>query len=254
MPGRSRSGPSGRSPSGCRNTCRPARSNDCGEESPVAPGGVVAVYMPAADESDPDLNHVHLVRAHADEREWCLVERLLLDRRRAVAVPARAPQAHPRREQVPLPWVGADRVAEARLVGSPLEPVAAAVLPVGPADGKLACRLEVVVDDRPVPNGRSENSIPTTAKRTDQAVECVRRDDGSARFGSIGASSSTNCLRSSTSVSSRDGSQPTRRLPARLPLRRAWRRSRPADPRRRRPCAGSRQQSFEAERLLVGWY
>ena len=82
-------------------------------------------------------------------------------------------------EEEALPGMGADRVPEAGLVGSPLEPVAAAVLPVGPADGKLRRRLEVVVDDRSVPDGRPEDAVAARAERADQAVERVRCDHDS---------------------------------------------------------------------------
>ena len=126
-----------------------------------------------------DLDRVQLARTDADEGERRLVERLLLDRGGSVAVPARAPQPHAGRKEEALPGMGADRVPEAGLVGSPLEPVAAAVLPVGPADGKLRRRLEVVVDDRPVPDGRPEDAVAAGAERADQAVECVRRDHDS---------------------------------------------------------------------------
>ena len=114
---------------------------DGDEEGAVAARRVVAVDVRAADEDAVlDLDRVQLARAHADERERRLVERLLLDRRCAVAVPARAPEPDARREEKALPRVRADRVAEARVVGAPLEPVRAAVLPVGPADRKLVGR------------------------------------------------------------------------------------------------------------------
>ena len=77
----------------------------------------------------------------------------------------------------------ADRVAEARLVVAALEPVDAAVLPVGPADRQVLCRLQVVVDDGAVRDDRPENTEAAIAERIDQMVERLRRNHDMASPG-----------------------------------------------------------------------
>jgi hypothetical protein len=61
---------------------------------------------------------------------------------------ASLPESNARRQQVLLPGMRPNGVAEPSLVVASLEPVAARVLGVGPPDGQLGRRLELVVDDR----------------------------------------------------------------------------------------------------------
>ena len=107
---------------------------DGDDERVLAARRVVAVGVAAAEEDAVlDRDRVQLAGAHADERERRILERLLLDLEAAVAAP-RPPEPDARRKQELLPRVRADRVAEARLVLAPLEPVGAGVLDVRPAD------------------------------------------------------------------------------------------------------------------------
>ena len=130
---------------------------------------------------------MQLAGAHAEERERLALGRRLLDLERAVRVAARPPEPDARREQELLPRVRADRVAEARLVVAALEPVAAGLLLVRPADRQLGADVEVVVDDRPVADGRPEHAVAAVAQRADQHLECLGCDDGG--FGGHGYAS-----------------------------------------------------------------
>ncbi len=146
------------------------------DERVLAPCGVVAVGVAAAEE-DPvlDRDPVELAGAHSDQGERGVLERLLLDLE-AVVASLRAPEPDARREQELLPRVRADRVAEARLVVAALEPVGARVLAVLPADRELGGRLEILVDDRAVPDCRPDDAEASTGQRLQEAVEGLRLD------------------------------------------------------------------------------
>jgi hypothetical protein len=122
---------------------------DRDEEGALAARGVVAIGEAAAHE-DPILrrDRVELARAHAQKRERCLVDGLLLDVEATIPVAARLPESNARRQQVLLPGMRPHGIAEPSLVLASLEPVAARVLGVGPPDRQLGRRLELVVDDR----------------------------------------------------------------------------------------------------------
>jgi hypothetical protein len=130
---------------------------DRDDEDPAAPGGVVAVdELAAGEDLVLDRDRVQLARAHPDEGERRLVERLLLDDRRA-AVRPRAPEPEAGREEELLPRVRPDGVAEARVVLTALKAVGPRLLPVGPADRELSRALELVVDDRAVAHRGAEH-------------------------------------------------------------------------------------------------
>ena len=99
---------------------------DGDEERAVAAAGVVALDVGALEEDAVlDRDRVQVARAHAEQRERPLRRRLLDELRcAAVVAAARLPEPHARGQQVALPRVRADRVAEARLVGAALEAVA----------------------------------------------------------------------------------------------------------------------------------
>jgi hypothetical protein len=125
---------------------------------------------------------VELTAADADERERRRLQRLLLDGRRT-AVRARPPQPDPGREEVPLPRVRADRVAEARLVAAPLQPIRARLLSIRPPGREVRRRRELVINERAVTDDRAKNPKPARTKRLDKTLQGFRRDQS---FGSQG--------------------------------------------------------------------
>ena len=146
------------------------------DERVLAARRVVAVGVAAAEEHLVlDRDPVQLARAHADERERPVLERFLLDLE-AVVPALRTPEPDAGRQEELLPRVRADRVAEARLVVAALEPVAAGVLIVGPADRQIRGRVEVVVDDRAVPHGRADDAEAAAGERLQEAVEGLGLD------------------------------------------------------------------------------
>ena len=150
---------------------------DGDDEGVLAASGVVALDL-AALEEDRVLNRdrMQLARAHAEKGEWRVYECLLLDVEATVAPPLRLPETHVRGQQELLPGMRADGVSEARLVVAALEPVAARVLGVGPTDGELGSRFELVVDDRALSHRRPEHAVTATSERTDEDVECLWQD------------------------------------------------------------------------------
>ena len=152
----------------CRRACvhrdaeaRPGRlvAIDCDEERVLAPGGVVAVDVPAAEENpvlDPDRRQ--LAGADADECERARLDRLLLYLE-VDAVLLRLPEPYPRREEEALPGGRADRVAEARVVVPALESVEASVLDVRPPRRQRSSGVEFFVDDRAVAHSRAHDGV-----------------------------------------------------------------------------------------------
>ena len=63
-----------------------------------------------------------------------------------------------------------------------LEPVGAAVLPVGPAYGQLRPGLELRVHDRPVAHRRPENEVAAPPQDADQGVHRLGLDDSSSQL------------------------------------------------------------------------
>ena len=98
---------------------------------------------------------------------------------------ARLPEAHARGQQPALPRVRPDRVAEQRLVVAALEPVGGRLLHVGPADGQLVGRGDLVVHDRTVADGRPDDAVATIAEDADESVEAVEVDDGGRGMGQV---------------------------------------------------------------------
>jgi hypothetical protein len=118
---------------------------------------------------------VQLARAHADQGERRLLERLLLDLE-AVVPAARTPEPDVGRQQELLPRMGTDRVAEARVVVAALEAVTAGVLVVRPADREIAGRVQVFVDDRAVPNCWAYDAEAAGGERLQEVLEGLGLD------------------------------------------------------------------------------
>jgi hypothetical protein len=120
---------------------------------------------------------VQLTGAHAEERERRLVERILLDLERVVAVALRPPESNARREQKLLPRVRPDRIAEAGFVLPATQPIGCGLLALRPPDRELRGGFQIVVDDRPVADGRSENAVPALSEGTDEGFKRFGLDD-----------------------------------------------------------------------------
>ena len=112
---------------------------------------------------------MELAGAHADERQRPILGGLLLDDE-AVVLFSRLPQPDAGRQEELLPRVRPDRVAKAGLVVAALEPVAARLLVVSPADRQVGRRLDVVVDDRAVANGRADGAEAVRRERPQEIV------------------------------------------------------------------------------------
>ena len=150
---------------------------DGDEERVGAPGGVVGVLVLAADEDAIlDRDRRELARPDAEECGWAGIGHLVVDGEAAV-LPPRLPEAHARRQQLGLPRVGADRVAEERLVVAPGEPVLRRGLLVRPAGGQRGRRLDVGVDDGAVADRRADDAVSAIAERAEEAVEVAGLED-----------------------------------------------------------------------------
>ena len=69
------------------------------------------------------------------------------------------PQAQHRRMQKLLPRMRPDGIAEQRVVVAASEPVAPAVLLVGPTRRQVGERDDIVIDDRLIAHGRADDAI-----------------------------------------------------------------------------------------------
>ena len=148
------------------------------DERVLTARGVVGVGVrPAEEHLVLDRDPVQLARPHADERQRRAVRLVLLDDE-AVVLLARPPEADAGRQQELLPRVRPDRVPEAGLVVAALEPVAARLLVVRPADREIGRRLDVVVDDRAVAHRRADGPKAVRRERPQQIVEGLGLDHG----------------------------------------------------------------------------
>ncbi len=130
-----RSGPAAQR--GAEAEVRGVAAVDGDDEHVGAPRGVVGVLEAAAEEHAVlDRDRRDLARLHAEKRRRLRRRRLLLDRESAVAA-ARLPEAHARGQELALPRVRPDRVAEDGVVVAPREPVGAGRLLVRPAGGEV---------------------------------------------------------------------------------------------------------------------
>ena len=114
---------------------------------------------------------VQVAGAHADEG---VLRRLDHPREQcAMLLPCRfgAPQPLLRRMQELLPRMRADSEAEQRLIITLLQPVGPAVLLVSPTDWKIGDRIQLVVDNRAIADGRADNLIAAAGERIEQPLE-----------------------------------------------------------------------------------
>ena len=144
---------------------------DGDDEHVGASRGIVGVLEAAAEEHAVlDRDRRHLARLHAEKRRRLRRSRLLLDRESTVAA-ARLPEADARRQQLALPGVRPDRVAEDGVVVAPREPVGTGGLLVRPACREVGGPGDLVEDDRAVTWGRADDAIAASAERLEQRTE-----------------------------------------------------------------------------------
>ena len=146
------------------------------DERAVAAGCVVSVDVRAAREDAVlDADRSEVAGADAEKGERLGRRRLRLDRH--APVPPGAPEAQPRREEELLPGVRTDREAEAGLIVAAVQPVAAALGLVRPADRQVGGRLELRVDDRPVAHARPHHAVAACPQRLHESLESVEPDE-----------------------------------------------------------------------------
>ncbi len=129
-----------------------------------------------------DRDRIQLAGAHADEGEP-LGGDGLRHHPHTVGVALGVPQAQHRRMQKFLPRMRTDGIAEKRLVVAAHEPVAPAVLLVGPAPRQIGERDDIVVDDGLVANGRTDHAIAPPPQRVNQRLQPLDRRHG--RLGGV---------------------------------------------------------------------
>ena len=94
-----------------------------------------------------------------------------------VAVAPGVPQTQDRQVKELLPGVRTDRISEVGAVVALFQPVAAAVLLVGPADGQIGRRENFVIDDRPVAHRGAHHGIAGTAEVGENLLERLRSNN-----------------------------------------------------------------------------
>ena len=143
---------------------------DDDDERALTASRVVAVDVaPAGEHSILDPDRREVAAADSEECERLLRRRLLLDLRDLAVLPS-APEPDTRRKQELLPRVRADREAEARLVVPSLHAVVAGIVDLRPACGELVGGAQLVVENRPVAQLRSDDLIAARPKRLDEPV------------------------------------------------------------------------------------
>ena len=86
-------------------------------------------------------------------------------------LPLRGKQPHVRRVQILFPALRPHHVAEQRAILTPLQPVRARLLLVGPADGQIGQPLQAVVDDRFVAHCGPHHFIAAAVEHFDQPFD-----------------------------------------------------------------------------------
>jgi hypothetical protein len=69
-----------------------------------------------------------------------------------------------------------DGEAEARRVVAPLDPIGAGIVNLGPPGRQLVGRLELVVDDRTVPEPRPDDLVTPVPESVDELVQAIESD------------------------------------------------------------------------------
>src|SRR5690606_9941532 len=90
---------------------------------------------------------------------------------------AAVPEGDARRMQEALPRVRPQVVSEQLPVSTAPEAVAASLLFVGPARGKVGSRGQLVVNDRAIAQLRANHAIAIRAQLSEQAIQSVPVDD-----------------------------------------------------------------------------
>ena len=108
--------------------------------------------------------------AHADEREPVGSGRL---GRRGHLAPAalRRPQPPGRGVQELFPRLGAHGVAEQRVIAAAGQPIASAVLLVGPPARQVGDAVDVVVDDGPAVERRTDEAVAPAAQHVEERLQ-----------------------------------------------------------------------------------
>ena len=117
-----------------------------------------------------------LAGAHSDEGKFRVGLRLGGDRDLG-ALALRMPEIATRRVQIFFPRVGADDIAEERVVVAPLQAVGAALLLVRPAGRQIFDAGDVVIDDRLVANGGAANPVAGRAERGNEGLQSIAAED-----------------------------------------------------------------------------
>ena len=160
-----------------RTTRLPALDGD--DEQIIGSRPVGRIWMAVSQEhsvEDPD--PVQLARARTEKRvAWRLPGRLRDFVEPAVIVDKRPPQLHLGGQLVLLERVWSDGITEQGLVLAPPEPVVAAVLLVGPPDRQIAAARNLVIDDRLLTNGGSDDRVAPGGEGAQQRVEVAPFDD-----------------------------------------------------------------------------
>ena len=86
-------------------------------------------------------------------------------------------QRQSRGEQILLPRVRSDGIAEIGLVVAAAEPIGASLLLVGPADGQLLEPAHLVEDDRPLRDGRPDDRVALLPEAVDDPAQVGLVDD-----------------------------------------------------------------------------
>ena len=146
------------------------RAVDGDDNGRVAPCGVALVADGAPGENAiGDAKRGQFAGPDSQKRGLRCVCGQFADRER-LAVAVRLPDPLLRREEEALERRGPDDVAEVGVVGTPREPVAAGLVNVGPADGKVGKAGDVSVDDRSFADRWTDDAIAARAERVEQCL------------------------------------------------------------------------------------
>ena len=106
----------------------------------------------------------------------------------ATTVALGVPEALNGRMEKSLPRMGANRIAEQRIVRTPFQPVFPAILFVGPASRQVIAGSETVVDDCPLANSWADEFITLLAQALKQLIQMLTfNDDAAFQFQFVGA-------------------------------------------------------------------
>jgi hypothetical protein len=131
-----------------------------------------------------DGDRVEVARAGGEQGERGGVDGFRMDLEAVFRAIGR-PESDSGLEQVLLPGVGADGVAEEGLVVAPLEAVLAPVLFVGPSFGEFGDGFDFVVDDGAVADGGSDDLVAARRERVEEAREVLPLESPGFRGASL---------------------------------------------------------------------